>query len=163
MVDSFGDADSLFQGPGFDAEVGDVNYEWITFTGLNGLTLRTSSFEGYAAGSRFVAVDDRAGKPVGVWLSESWGEEGRAEDVMRTIWFTAADGETIWDDEYDVELTFNVAGGAVRCCAEGSYVRLVDGDRMPLLDGSAYWVADEWVDDPELVMGAICGLLTTIS
>ena len=59
-------------------------------------------------------------------------------------------------DSYGHETHLPIMGGSIRCPSfpnECSYVRVCDDDGNEI----AYWVADEWREAPEEVMGAIIG------
>lgn len=58
-----------------------------------------------------------------------------------------------WPDEVIIPLEH---GGAIRCPAypeDCSYVRITDAEGVEV----GYWTYDEWVEEPQLVMGAILG------
>lgn len=130
-----------------------------TITGTSGRTIRTNSAADVPAGSLFATVLTGDGKTAGHWLVESWqgGSQAACERAMATLWRTASAGTTVVDGDYGLELVFALAGGAVRACPDGTYVRLVDSIGDPVDGGSAYWVVDEWCEDPVEVLGAILG------
>lgn len=136
---------------------------WHTVAGSNGRRVRTNSYDDHPDGARFAAVLPADGDtPLLHLLAEQWADPATGEATMARLWHTAADGHTEWSDSYDVEIVFALAdGGAVRCCPAGSYVRITDPDGEEFDDGSAYWIADEWRAEPELVMGAILGAATS--
>lgn len=132
--------------------------QWLTLRGVNGRCVRTETSESYSTGARFVAVDlGDGGAPLAYATSDQWGDPTTGHQVMADLWAAATDELAVCDAEFGVEWTFALARGAVRCCPLGTYVRVVDADGRPLVDGSAYWVLDEWAADPELVMGALLG------
>lgn len=135
----------------------DESTAWFEITSTAGLTLRTNSSTDYEPGARFVAVLDASGTQLGWWVSESWGGESQARQVMSQIWELASSGATAYAAGYGIERTFDLPHGAVRVGLDGNYVRMVDADGEEHDEGSAYWDVQEWVSAPELVMGAIFG------
>lgn len=136
---------------------------WTTLTCGNGQTLRTNSYDGYEAGCRFVAVLDADGAQLGWWPSEAWADPDRSTAVMSALWTSASGGGTVLDAEYGVELVVPLAGGEIRADPAGSYVRLLDATGAEVDGGSAYWTVEEWLADPELVMGAVLGAACALS
>lgn len=131
---------------------------WCTVTGANGWSLRTNSYEDLPDGSRFVAVLDSAGNQQGWWESTAWASPGTVQVTLAAIGALVSDHDIVGDDEYGHEYRWGLTHGSLRVCPNGSYVRFCDADGEPVDDGSAYWVCDEFVEDPELVMGAVLGV-----
>jgi len=129
---------------------------WTTIRGRNGRAIRTNSFQHYAAGSRFVAVID-SNAQIGWWPAETWADPQQARRAMAAIWQAASNSTVVYADAYGPEYSFELTRGSVRADVEGTYVRMLQADGSELDGGSAYWCDDEWVEDPELVLGAICG------
>ena len=136
---------------------------WTTIASSNGRTVRTNSHEGYADGCRFISVHDAGGTQLGWWPSEAWADPTQSTATMSTLWSLAAAGETVFDSEYGVELTIPLPNGEVRADPHGSYVRLLDADGGELDGGAAYWTSDEWLEEPELVLGAVLGAARSLT
>lgn len=130
-----------------------------------GFSVVTNTYEAHPEGSSFVVVLDPAGEPVGQFEAGEWGDPERAGKVMAEIWRLASSGWVEWTVGYGHEYVFAVSdayqdrdvAGYVRCDVTGTVVRCLDADGNDAAGGSAYWMDDEWVEDPELVMGAILG------
>jgi len=65
---------------------------------------------------------------------------------------------------YGTEVALTIGGTGMQLVADGmdrdgtSYVRVCDPDGLEVM----YWIADEWQEDPAVVMGAIIGALCAI-
>lgn len=118
----------------------------------SGRAIRTDSYDQRSGGASYVAVEDEHGEEIAVWVSSEWANPATAKTTMVAI--LRAAGADLSGDE---QVLLLLGGARVQGSADGSDVRLVGADGREVDGGSAYWVYDEWVEDPELVMGAILG------
>lgn len=129
---------------------------WIEIVGSNGRRLRTNSAESSPEGVGFVAVVDERGLTHCHVFTEAWAGNAPMAAIQLAVVFTvAANGECLCDPEYGGEFVFALGLGAIRCGADGSYVRLVDLNGQEI-DG-CYWTEDEFAEDPTCVTGALLG------
>lgn len=131
---------------------------WCRIPLANGNYLRTNSASDLPEGARFVALEDAAGNVRCSWLSVEWGDPARAEATMAAIGAAAAGGVRVVDEDYGEEFSVVLAGGAtLRVESTGTAVRIVAADGTGIGGELAYWLSDEWIEDPEEAMGAILG------
>jgi hypothetical protein len=128
---------------------------WCRIPSTHGTALVTNSAQWSPDGATFVAVE-AAGRRVGWWPSLAWADAATVCDTLAAI-FTAAASGTVHCADHGLEWRMDLPSGSLRGCPSGTHVRVCDEQGSTLDGGSAYWVCDEFVDDPELVMGAVLG------
>lgn len=134
-------------GPDFRSNPGGAHY--LRVLGCTGAEVAHSTFEQWET--------DPSGEMGRIMGALSGGRPDRTDELA---YWGDRDGDGVWGDESAVEvagsdgvtLRFPPAGESldyVRVCAE-------DGSEL------VYWVSDEWREDPELVCGALLGLLGAV-